>query len=284
VVIVGGVARVLTDDESLRRVLALVHARTGIDFQSYKPPTILRRIAQRIAALGVADLAAYGERLARDPDELDALVDALLIKTTWMFRDRATFDALRSTGFPRLFAERAARGARAVRAWVAGCSTGEEPFSLAMCMLEAAAPSGMQVSVLASDVDPAALAALGRGVVSPTAIAEVPDDLAARWLARTEEGYEVAAEVRRVVTASQHDVLASENPAPRAAVLASFDVVSCRNLLIYLGTEAQRTVTARIIKACAPGGLLVLGKSEMPRGAAEELTPLAEGLSIYVVS
>ncbi|HEY6462196.1 MAG TPA: hypothetical protein VIY73_18645, partial [Polyangiaceae bacterium] len=87
--------RVLTDDESLRRVLALVQARTGIDFHSYKPPTILRRIAQRLGAVGDADLGAYGQRLARDPDELDALVQAFLIKTTWMFRDRATFDVLR---------------------------------------------------------------------------------------------------------------------------------------------------------------------------------------------
>ncbi|HEY6458906.1 MAG TPA: CheR family methyltransferase, partial [Polyangiaceae bacterium] len=191
---------------------------------------------------------------------------------------------LRSTGLPRLFAERAARGARNVRAWVPGCSTGEEAFSLAMCMLEAAAPSGMEVNVLASDVDARALATLGRGVVAPTAIAEVPDDVAARWLSRTEDGYEVAGEVRRVVTASQHDVLASENPAPRTAVLASFDVVSCRNLLIYLGTEAQRTVIARIIKACAPGGLVVLGKSELPRGASDELTVVADGVPIYVVS
>lgn len=201
-----------------------------------------------------------------------------------MFRDPHTFACLRFRALPQLVAERAAQGIAAVRAWVAGCSTGEEAYSLAMCLIEAAEklPSPLEIVVLASDVDASALALAARGEISSAVAASVPEPLAQRWLIRDGQGFRVAEELRRRVVFVQHDILDPSLRVPSQAVFAAFDLVSCRNLLIYLDDQAQAEVTDRLVGACEPGSILVLGGSEsMTESVEHGFERLGARTSIY---
>jgi two-component system CheB/CheR fusion protein len=246
------------DERSVRDILELAVHRSGVDFRAYKLATLVRRIEHRTELTGQRTLAAYLDLLAASPEEIPRLVAALLVKTTEMFRGAATFDVLRTRALPELFARREGEGASELRAWVPACSTGEEAWSLAMCLLEARERAAAAVAV--------------------------PPELAARWLAPHEQGLEVTAEVRSVVTLARHDLLDPRRPTPRESVFASFDLVSCRNLLIYLRPEAQARVAARLVAACEPGSLLVLDESEAPpRVVAPRLERMAPVSAVYRV-
>lgn len=246
-----------------------------------------RRVQHRMMLTRSPDLAAYEALVRTDPRERAELLSALLIKTTQMFRDATTFATLRDAALPELFRARAAEGATALRAWVVGCASGEEAFSIAMCLLDAAsAHPSIEPSVLASDIDPGALARVASGLVAPSAASHVPPELASRWMTREESAYRIADSVRAIVTAAYHDVLDNDAPAPRNAVFASFDIVSCRNLLIYLERPAQERVLHRLIRSCAPGGLLVLGEAELAHDADafERLRAIRPGVPAYRVT
>lgn len=270
-------------------IFALLLATAGVDFRPYKSATRTRRLEHRCSARGCTTLEEYLALLENDAGERHVATDALLIKTTSMFRDAATFAVLRTTALPQLVRARA-RGRDgqpgAVRAWVPACATGEEAYSLAMCLLEARDAAGVQldVSVLASDIDRAAIERVGRGTLSPSSIDTVPPEIAARYLTRHESHYEVVGEARAVVSSSHHDLLASSFPAPRESVVASFDLVSCRNVLIYFNRDAQDAVFSRLLKTCARDALLVFGEAERPpMWMLPELEPVARHVPVYWV-
>jgi chemotaxis methyl-accepting protein methylase len=221
---------------------------------------------------GTPTLDAYLELLQQDPLEGAHLVDALLLKTTWMFRHKPTFDVLRGGLLADLMRLRSDERMGAMRAWIVGCSTGEEAYSLAMCMAEAQeqAATDLELQVIATDVAPAALARASTGKFAPGAVAEVPRPLADRWLSRREGQLEVSGELRRLVSFARFDVLGGGPAAPSAAVITSFDVVCCRNVLIYFRKEPQQAALGRLLKACAPGALVVLGEAERPHADFDE--------------
>src|ERR1700722_3537669 len=175
-----------TDSAEHRCLIDLVGAASGVDFTAYQAPTVVSRIEHRMRRSAAPTLGAYLALVEHDPVEMGRLVDALLIKTTSMFRDPATFAALRDRVLPALLSRRAREGATSVSAWVVGCSTGQEAYSLGMCLLEAAeriVPT-MGVVVLASDVDANALARASDRVLSVAEATRVPEALASRWLVR----------------------------------------------------------------------------------------------------
>jgi chemotaxis methyl-accepting protein methylase len=272
------------DSAEHRIVFGLLEGASGVDFRAYRPAMVGRRIEQRQRISRAGSLAEYAATLARDPAELSRLVDALLIKTTSMFRGAPAFAVLRERVLPGLFSRRAAEGAPSVRAWVAGCSTGEEAYSLAMCLLEArdrAAP-GLAVEVLASDVDARALELAASGVVSAAQAAHVPEALSARWLEREGAELRFTEELRSHLVFVRHDLLDPSYRAPRRAVFASFDVVSCRNLLIHFQRQPQLLAVERLMQACDEGAVLFLGGAEaLPEPALREFSPLALSATLY---
>ncbi len=273
------------DDDEIARIVDLLSATSGVDFTAYKPGTLGRRIRTRAALAGAPDLTDYLALLERDAAERCLLLHAALVKTTSMFRDEAVFEALRGEALPALVADRVAAGARTLRAWVPACSTGEEAYSVAMCLREATEAWPIAPSVLASDVDRAALERVARAVYPSEAAAAVPPHLAARWLEPAgDDLVRVREPVRAMVTSSYHDLLDGAYAAPREAVVAAFDLILCRNVLIYLRPAAQERVLLRLLKASTPGALVVLGHVEAPperlRGEFVELAPR---LSIYRV-
>jgi chemotaxis protein methyltransferase CheR len=272
------VSRGETDD--VAALAALAGRAAGIDFAQYRRPTIERRLAMRVAQLGAGDLASYRAKVASDPAEARHLAEILLVRTTEAFRDRPVFDALRSTILPALALRRASARARRLRVWSAGVSTGEEAFSLAALALLAAEPHRLEVDVLASDVSGTALERAARGVVPRGRMSACPSDLVSRFFETTDEGYAVAPELLERITFSRHDLLDPSRIAPREAVVATFDVVSCRNVMIYLEPGAARALLERLVKASSPGGVLLLGTAEaLPRELHELARPV--GPSVY---
>lgn len=272
-----------SNEDELQTIVEIAGKYASLDFRAYKMGTLGRRIRFRAAGLGQPTIGAYRELLEREPAEQALLVSSLLVKTTWMFRDEGVYQMLRAKVLPALVASRRAEGAVVIRAWVPACSTGEEAFSLAMCLAEATARGLPEASVVASDVDWAALERVSRGAYSRAACASVPDDLRARWLEDIDDQtVRVHPSLSAIVTSAYHDLLGPNYPVPREAVLASFDVISCRNVLIYLRREAQEAVITRILKAASRGSLLMLGHAEsVPAVFNTDVTPVLPGLPLY---
>jgi two-component system CheB/CheR fusion protein len=244
------------DRDVLRDLLARIHERSGIDFSSYKPPTILRRLRGRMNATGRTKLPEYVAYLEADPEEYARLVNSLLIKVTEFFRDPKVFDYLRVNVLPELIAE-ARREGRELRLWSAGCSTGEEAYSLAIIVAEALGDDlpWPEIRIFATDIDRQAIAFARRGMYTPAAIKGLPATIRDRYFVKSEGGYEVDKRLRALMVFGEHD-LGERAPFPR------IDLLLCRNVLIYFAVPMQRQALETFAYSLRPGGRLVLGSSE----------------------
>jgi len=241
-------------EADLREVLSCLRARTGRDFVNYKRATILRRIGRRMQVNGVSELSDYLECLRTRPGETGALLQDLLISVTNFFRDADCFAALEAR-IPALFAAKSP--AASVRVWVPACATGEEAYSIAMLLAEHArtldAPPAVQI--FATDLDTEAIR-IARDAVYPSTIeVDVSEERLMRFFTKEHRGYRVRRELREQVMFAEHDLL-KDSPFSR------LDMISCRNLLIYLNREAQQRVFETAHFALQPQGLLFLGASE----------------------
>lgn len=243
--------------DSLSAIIELLRSRTIHDFRLYKTGTLERRIERRMGLAGIApsDTAAYLARLNDDAEELDRLSKDLLINVTSFFRDPKVFDLLAESVIPDLIAGHVP--GRPLRIWIVGCSTGEETYSLAMLFSEqmAAMKSAVKLQIFASDVDADAVAEAREGVYSDKIAAEVSAARLARFFSREDHSYRISPDLRAMVVFTVQDVLA-DPPFSR------LDLVSCRNLLIYLSPEAQAKVISIFHFALRDGGILLLGGSE----------------------
>lgn len=238
------------DGPVLEAILALVRQRTGLDFSRYRVATVRRRIQNRMSSLGIPTLAAYLRVLSGPEDEATLLAARMTIKVSRFYRNAPSFDLLRRVIVPEL-----ARRRGPVRMWSAGCGCGEEPYTLAMLLDEA----GIDGTVDATDVDDGALAAVAAATYPASAASELPAELAARYLEPAGPGLvRVAAAARRRVRTSRHDVTSGAAPGSR------FDLIACRNVLIYLQRELQERTLRSAHAALHPAGFLFLGEAEWP--------------------
>ena len=254
----------------LSTILHLVRQHSDIDFARYKPNTLIRRIERRVDTCRLDRVDQYIHFLSRSPTEVEMLLRELLIGVTRFFRDEELFALLRGEVLPGLFA--AASPSHGLRAWVVGCSTGEEAFSLAMLLLEARQDD--RISVHATDVDRVALQHAQEGAYAPGVESQVPPGNLARYFSRQEGHYRVGNALRRVVRFGYHNALADAPP-------EQMDLVSCRNLLIYLQPEAQLQLVESLCAALRPGGYLVLGPSESPPAGCHGLVCRSHEWSVY---
>ncbi|WP_228259458.1 chemotaxis protein CheB [Siculibacillus lacustris] len=241
----------------LPEIVALLRTRTAHDFTLYKTGTLRRRIERRMGVGGLrsGDVYRYLERLRSDDGELDLLAKDLLINVTRFFRDPEVFAAVAERVVPALVRDRVA--GHPLRIWIAGCSTGEEAYSLAMLFLEqdGATLHKLELQVFASDVDADAVATAREGFYPETIVADVSPERLTRFFVKVAHGYRVSPELRAAVVFTVQDVLI-DPPFSR------LDMISCRNLLIYLGPEAQTKVVALFHFALRDGGILLLGNAE----------------------
>jgi len=250
------------DEATLREILAYLRTQTARDFGYYKRATILRRIARRMSVNSIERMDDYLSFLRTHPGEAGALLKDLLISVTNFFRDRDAFAALEAH-LPQLFAGKTA--ADEVRVWVAACASGEEAYTVAMLLAEEArtldAPPSIQV--FATDLDEDAIRAARDAVYPPAIAADVSEERLRRFFIRDPRGYRVRAELREAIVFAAHDLL-------KDAPFSRLDLVSCRNLFIYLERDAQQRALEIFHFALRPTGRLFLGVSETV-DAAEHL-------------
>lgn len=262
-------------EQALQAVLAQVREHSGIDFSSYKHPTILRRLHRRMVATGARDLPEYGRYLAIHADEYQQLTSSFLIKVTEFFRDPDLFQVLREQVLPDLIAQARKRG-NVLRIWSAGCATGEEAYSLAILVAEALGNelAQFQVQIFATDLDDEAIAFARRGVYPPAALEGLSEDLIARYFVGLDGTYEVTKQLRGMIIFGQHD-LGQRAPFPR------IDLVLCRNVLIYFTTKLQARALQLFAYALRDGGYLALGKAETARSLDAYFVPVDTHLKLY---
>ena len=239
----------------LRRVLAHLRVRTGHDFSKYKRSTVLRRLMRRMQVTRSEDLSEYYEVLRESADEAQALLADLLISVTTFFRDHDAFKALRTQVLPGLFDGRELDAT--IRVWVSGCATGEEAYSIAMLLQEEAAKHELRppIQVFGSDLDARALAVAREGRYPASIEADVSEDRLRRFFIREGDGYRVRQEVRDTILFAMHDLL-------KDPPFSHVDLISCRNVLIYLDRDLQDQLCSTFHYALNPGGFLLLGAAE----------------------
>ena len=260
----------------LKKIFVLLRAQTGHDFSQYKPSTIHRRIERRMAVHQIDSMVGYVKYLQQTPVEVQALFNDLLIGVTNFFRDPDAFAALEEKVIPKLFEGKAVGGA--VRIWCTGCSTGEEAYSMAILLQERLEmlKASYKVQVFATDIDSRAIA-VARAGVYPASIAEhVSPERLARFFTLEPDGsaYRIHKGIRDLLVFSVQDVI-KDPPFSR------LDLVSCRNLLIYLGAELQKKLITLFHYALQPGGMLFLGSSESAGEQGDLFAVLERKSKIY---
>jgi two-component system, chemotaxis family, CheB/CheR fusion protein len=262
------------EEAALRDVLGLLRSRTGRDFSYYKRATVVRRIARRMQVNGVDDMPAYLACLRTRPGEAAALLQDLLISVTNFFRDADCFAAL-DEQLGDLFKGKGPNDT--IRVWVAACATGEEAYSLAILLSERAremdAPPMIQI--FATDLDEMAIKTAREGSYPATIEADVSEERLRRYFVKEHQGYKVRRETREMILFAQHDLL-KDSPFSR------LDLVSCRNLLIYLGRDAQRRLFEIFHFSLLPHGRLFLGSSESAEDAAALFSVIDKKHRIYL--
>ncbi len=262
-------------EHALPTLLSQVRERTGVDFSTYKPPTILRRLQRRLAATHVDSLTAYLEYLPDHPQEYQQLLASFLIQVTEFFRDPEFFATLRDEVLPPLVAQ-AREEHKTLRCWSAGCATGEEAYSLAILLADLYGDDldSVPARIFATDVDAESIAFARRGVYPPAALASLPAEMVARAFTPVDGAYEIIPAIRNLVIFGQHD-LGARAPFPQ------IDLVLCRNVLIYFTNELQRRVLQLFAFALRDGGFLALGKAETPGPLAAYFAPVSNVAKLY---
>ena len=263
-----------SDDRSLRDIFGLLRNATGVDFSLYKPGTIQRRTLRRMALLRMETLARYAAYIRQHNDELTALFQDILINVTSFFRESATFDAIKTRVLPGLFKDRSP--ADPVRVWVPGCATGEEVYSIAICLFEYMREANLecQVQIFGTDLSDSALEQARAGVYPETIAADVSQSRLRRFFVRVNSSYQIARSVRDACIFARQNV--TKDPP-----FSKCDLIICRNVLIYLGPALQNTVMRLFHYALQPQGFLVLGLSEGVGNAANLFDPVDKKLKIY---
>lgn len=251
--------RLSADEESF---LCGLFARVGLSARQYKPETLHRRLPACLRALRASSVPHARSILQRNPGLAWAAVGAVVIGVTSFFRDGPVFEALRHRVLPRLLRERERGGGR-LRVWSVGCSDGAELYSVAMLLDACGTLSGGKCELLGTDCRPEAVARAAAGYYDPAAVKGVPPDLLRRYFMPEAGQYQVAPALQDAVRWRVADALA-----PGAAAPGAWDLVLCRNLIIYLQPEATAALWATFQAALRVGGVLVLGKAERPVGVA----------------
>lgn len=250
-------------ESTFQTIVRLLSRKTGTDFAHYKQPTLMRRIQRRMVLRRLPTLEAYLDCLRTQPEELQALCQEVLIQVTSFFRDAASFEVLKKIVFPRLVEDRPPDSP--IRIWVPGCSTGEEVYSIAICLLEFLedAADSTPIKIFGTDIGEQAIEAARAGAYVENISADVSAERLRQFFVRTEHGFQINKSVREMCIFARQDV--TKDPP-----FSGLDLISCRNVLIYLGPVLQNRVMPIFHYALKPNGFLMLGGAESI-GATSEL-------------
>jgi len=246
--------RVISDDDAMTRIFAILRDKFKVDFTHYKPSTLTRRIQRRMTINHIADINDYLSYMQSYPNESATLFREFLIGVTRFFRDREAFEILKDNWLPEVLAS---RHNNEMRFWTPGCSTGEEAYTLAILARECMEQTGKMrdIKIFATDIDRNALQVAGTGSYPESIAADVPPDLLAKYFYKKKDSFQIARNIREMVVFAQHNLI-------KDPPFTKIDLISCRNLLIYLQTDLQRKVLEFFNFSLNMRGILFLGTSE----------------------
>lgn len=251
---------------NIDRLITKVSDERGFDLSQYRRPYLERRVSARMRHLDIRSYRQYVDFLDANPDEYAALINTLTINVTEFFRDQVVWDILQRRVIPDLLRAKARGRSRTIRVWSAACATGEEPYSIAMALMDALGRDRDKflLTVLGTDLDPVALKTAQKGVYDSEKLRRIPPNFQVRYTQQQRGHFEIAPEVRKVVRFSRANLF---DGSPVRAI----DILFCRNVFIYFDREQQAKVLQSFYRATARGGYLVLGRSEKLSPAAAEM-------------
>jgi two-component system CheB/CheR fusion protein len=265
----------LLNDDVRSKLFVLIRNAFGVDFANYKEPTLDRRIQRRMALHKLARFEDYFRYVQSNVVELNVLYSDLLINVTGFFRDKQPFEELKTQVFPKLVEHRSPD--QPIRVWVAGCASGEEPYSIAICLLEFLEQRALEykIQIFATDIDEPSLVRARQAVYPRSIESDVSPERLKRFFTRTDKGYQLSRRIRDMVVFARHN-LGKDPPFTR------IDLLSCRNVLIYLQASLQRKVLRGCHYALNPDGFLLLGASESVGDGSDLFTLLDRKAKLYV--
>ncbi len=269
----GQIIRQLNPD--LINILACLKQTRGIDFSHYRPRMLGRRVAARLAKLGMDDYALYLQRLENDPAECDELIDVIAINVSSFFRDPIVIEIMSQKILPEMIEKKSHLGVRELRVWSAGCAAGEEIYSLAICIKEALKKSDKTWAnwtncLFGTDIDNSALQRAAKAVYPRESLLETKLGVVDKYFEPLAENFMLKLAIRSMVHFSQDDLTSEKTDSPAESVFGEFDLIFCRNVLIYFNRDLQLRVLSKFLRSLVPGGYLVLGSSET---LTEEIAP-----------
>lgn len=253
-------------NKELEKILGYLNEKRGFDFSGNRPAMIERRISKRLAATQSANFHDYLSYLKIHPQELDSLIDVLTINVSRFFRNTLTFEYIADRILPAIVAQKTGTHDHSLRVWSAGCSTGEEPYSVAILINELIKNQelNLNLNIFATDIDEGALKKAQAGVYPFESIKGIKYHLLKKHFTINDESYTLNSEIKELVSFSVYDMLDKKTYVPPESVFGNFDLVLCRNVLIYFQTEYQDTIFDKLYRSLSKNGYLVLGEAEAP--------------------
>ena len=271
----GNVSLDAQDENDFEGLLEYIKHNRGFDFTGYKRSSLIRRVSTRMRAVETDTFAEYLDLLQVDPQEFTALFDTILINVTGFFRDPQAWEVLQTQVLPQLLANKPAP--EPIRVWSAGCASGEEAYTLAIVLAETLGVDEMRdrVKIYGTDIDESALTVARHATYPAKAMAALPDGFADRYFERSAGSYIFRKDLRRTVIFGRHDIV-------HAAPISHIDLLACRNTIMYLNSETQARVLARLHFALEEHGILFLGKAEMLLSHSHLFAPVDLKRRIFV--
>lgn len=273
---INSITKLEKDSSSLDKIIILLRAQTGNDFSQYKENTIYRRIERRMSIHLISTIASYVKFLQKNPAEIEILFNELLIGVTNFFRDSAVWEHLKNKVLPNMFAE--LQHSQVLRAWVPACSTGEEAFTLAIIFKEAVEKTKLDknftLQIFATDLDSGAIDQARKGMYSTSIASDVSATRLNRFFVKTDNQYRVNAEIREMVVFASQNVI-------KDPPFTKLDILSCRNMLIYMDTDLQKKLLSLFHYSLNQKGILILGNAETINDRKEFFTNINTKLRIY---
>jgi two-component system, chemotaxis family, CheB/CheR fusion protein len=266
----------IKDKSALEKIIFLMRSQTGNDFSLYKKSTLYRRVERRMGVHKISQISSYVSFLQKNPKEVDILFKELLIGVTNFFRDAAVWEKLEKVILPEILFNLPA-GSN-LRAWIAGCSTGEEAYSLAIIFKEVLEKNkferNLSLQIFATDLDNDAVELARRGVFPENIASDISSERLIRFFVKTDDGFRVNSEIREMIVFAQHNII-MHPPFTR------IDILSCRNLLIYMDSELQKKILKLFYYSLNNDGILILGSSETLGAMSQFFNPADAKLKIF---
>jgi chemotaxis methyl-accepting protein methylase len=252
--------------ETIKHILTLVKEQRAFDFTGSHLPMLERRIKKRIHATNNNNFKDYFEYLNSHQSELDNLIDVLTINVSHFFRNTMSFEYISTVIIPGLILNKIQTNDNSLRIWSAGCSYGEEPYSMAIIINEFLNKEkiALNLNIFATDIDKKALKKASRGEYYSESIKNVKYDLVNKYFSKKEDLFAISSEIKQKVQFSFFDLLDKNHNVPQESIFGDFDIVLCRNVLIYFNLEHQKLIFDKLYKSMNNNAYLILGESETP--------------------